>query len=73
LKVELNHIQEFSFGIAGNKLNINNKGIELFIEADILYNCPDTASSSNSSDNKYLSLDCGDILGWVPFIFHINE
>lgn len=76
LKVQLNHIQEFSFDVSGDKESIegsiDNK-ITLYITADITYNCPDTADYGTSNSSKYQFLNDGKITDWSPFDFYIRQ
>ena len=70
LKLQLNHIQNFSFNIVGDKNS--DDSVNLIITATILYNCPDTAISDGGND-QYEDLGCGNIVDWEPFDFYVKE
>lgn len=58
LKAHLNHIEEFSFDIQGNKtpsLSNKNEGkLELLITANIVYNCPDGNIGGGNTIDDYI-------------------
>lgn len=64
IQAKLNHIQEFSYNIYGTY----NKSAKLWIEAQIIYNCPDGVTANEKVDDpNYYTYEEGKILNSLNY------
>ena len=59
LKVQLNHIEDFSYNIYGITTNPEKTTATIFIEGTIKYNCPDGITSGGNGNDIYSTFAIG--------------